>query len=61
MKKIEISNLMLFAGYNDHDGSYEACPYCGEVYNSYERIAMGLDNKELFECRQCKNKIAFRP
>ena len=42
-------------------GSFEKCPFCGEIYNSHERIAMGLKNKEPFECRKCKQEIAFRP
>ena len=53
--------IMEAAGYNDHDGTFEKCPFCGEIYNSYDRIAMGLKNKEPFECRKCKQKIAFRP
>lgn len=53
--------LMEQAGYNDHDGGFEKCPFCGEVYNGYERIVMGLKNEEPFECRKCKQIIAFRP
>lgn len=53
--------LMEPAGYNDHDGGFERCPYCKEVYNGYERIAMNLNNKEPFKCRKCGNLIAFRP
>lgn len=51
---------MKSAGYNDHDGGFEKCPYCGETYNGYERIALGLENGELFHCRRCNNLIAFR-
>lgn len=60
-KDEESFKLMEPAGYSNHDGSYEKCPYCGEIYNSYDRIAMGLKNEEPFECKKCKRKIAFRP
>lgn len=53
--------IMEFVGYSNHDGGFEKCPYCGEVYNDYERLYMGLKNGEPFECRKCKHIIAFRP
>lgn len=46
--------------YNDRDGGFQKCPYCGETYNGYERIAMGLENGEVFNCRKCNKQIAFR-
>lgn len=51
---------MEYAGYNNHDGGFEKCPFCGEVYNGYERIYMNLKNGEAFPCRKCGNEIAFR-
>lgn len=47
------------AGYNNHDGCFEKCPICGEVYNSYERLYMGLKNGEPFHCRNCDSIIKF--
>lgn len=47
------------AGYNNHDGCFEKCPICGEVYNSYERLYMGLKNGEPFHCRNCNSVVKF--
>ncbi len=56
----EEKTFMEYAGYNDHDGGFEKCPFCGETYNGYERIAMKLKNGEAFPCRKCGASIAFR-